>query len=92
MSNRIQGSHCGHPKDKERQTHFRLLQRYLGQNQLTGPIPEAIGQLNNLEYLYVNRPAEESPRSGLHPRYLFLNQLEGPIPEAIGQLTKIREL
>ena len=71
----------------------------LGGNQLTGPIPEALGQLENLQYLRLNYnqlmgPIPETLGNLNNLQYLYLddNQLTGSIPEALGQLENLRFL
>jgi len=34
-------------------SHILMNDRYLGSNQLTGSIPSSLGNLSNLQYLYV---------------------------------------
>ena len=70
--------------------------RYLNQNQLSGTIPETIGNLTTLKVLYVQRmvtqyvdliPSDNLSRSS---RNLGRNQLSGPLPELIGQLKSLQ--
>ena len=71
----------------------------LSGNQLTGTIPETLGQLNNLQSLNLT----DNELTGLIPETLgqlnnlqslnfAYNELTGPIPEALGQLDNLESL
>ena len=71
----------------------------LADNQLMGPIPEALGNLDSLQYLslYSNDlmgPIPETLGQLNSLQYLWLasNQLMGPIPETLGQLNNLQSL
>ena len=72
---------------------------YLGNNQLSGPIPSSIGEMTELVflYLYENNLSGEIP-SGIgnlsNLKYLGLsgNDLSGEIPVELGNLTELRHL
>ena len=71
----------------------------LAENQLTGPIPEALGNLNSLQYLslYDNQLTGPIPETlgqlnNLQSLWLGYNQLTGPIPETLGQLNNLQYL
>ena len=71
----------------------------LAQNQLTGEIPEAIGELTNLGRLYLEQnhltgelPAAIGKLANLRSLELAQNQLTGEIPEAIAELTNLSVL
>ena len=71
----------------------------LAENQLTGPIPEALGNLNSLQYLslYDNQLTGPIPETlgqlnNLQSLWLGYNQLTGPIPETLGQLNNLQSL
>ena len=71
----------------------------LEENGLRGEIPEALGQLTNLEALglYDNQLWGEIPETLgqlTHLKYLWFheNQLSGQIPAALGQLTNLERL
>ena len=68
-------------------------------NGLSGPIPEALGQLTHLTqlYLYQNELSGPIPEvlgqlTNLTRLDLAQNELSGPIPEALGQLTHLTQL
>ena len=68
-------------------------------NELTGPIPEVLGQLNSLESLNLrgNQLTETIPNAlaqldSLQTLNLSYNQLTGTIPEALGQLDSLKTL
>ena len=68
-------------------------------NDLTGPIPAALGDLTNLEYLDLrtNRltgpiPAALGDLTNLVELYLSSNELTGPIPAALGDLSNLESL
>jgi len=68
-------------------------------NQLTGPIPEVIGNLTDLTELYLHDneltgpiPEEICRLNQLLCLYLADNELTGSIPDAIGQLTNLTTL
>ena len=77
----------------------RVIGLGLANNQLSGPIPPALGQLTCLENLNLHSNQLSGP---IPPalgqltclKYLFLdgNQLSGPIPPALGQLTCLENL
>lgn len=79
-------------------TVFLACNRSLSVNQLTGLIPEIIGQMTALRYLYVVVFLALFFVSAAHfscnddRRDLAVNQLVGPIPSAIGQLTALTAL
>ena len=71
----------------------------LADNQLMGPIPEALGNLDSLQYLslYSNDlmgPIPETLGQLNSLQYLWLasNQLAGPIPATLGQLNNLQSL
>ena len=71
----------------------------LADNQLTGPIPEALGNLNSLQYLslYSNDLMGSIPETlgqlnNLQSLWLSGNQLTGSIPETLGQLNSLQDL
>ena len=67
--------------------------RSLASNQLTGTIPEAIGQLVNLQHLYVDWVMKRGFSShSLSDRHLNRNKLTGTIPEVLGHLTDLQSL
>ena len=68
-------------------------------NQLTGPIPAALGDLTNLESLVLLYngltgpiPAELGDLTKLESLWLGDNQLTGPIPAELGDLTNLESL
>ena len=63
--------------------------RILQNNKLTGTIPNLIGNLTNLGYLYV---INKFIKIIWLLRYLNNNQLNGTIPNLIGNLTKLHVL
>ncbi len=71
----------------------------LWENQLTGPIPAALGNLTNLEYLVLGFneltgpiPARLGNLSNLESLDLVANELTGPIPTELGNLTNLESL
>ena len=71
----------------------------LADNQLMGPIPEALGNLNSLQYLslYGNDLMGSIPETlgqlnNLQSLWLSGNQLTGSIPETLGQLNNLQSL
>ncbi|PUZ74777.1 hypothetical protein GQ55_1G092400 [Panicum hallii var. hallii] len=73
-------------------TAFSLQELDLSANWLTGPMPEAIGEMKNLKmlYLYYNNLTGPIPASiGLLPNLvdirLFNNRLSGPLPPELGK-------
>jgi hypothetical protein len=71
----------------------------LSDNNLDGPIPDQIGDLSNLEYLYATRnnltgsiPAAIGNLSLLRKLYLYLNQLTGSIPSQLGGLLNLSQI
>ncbi|XP_031378505.1 receptor-like protein EIX2 [Punica granatum] len=77
--------------------HFKNLKFIdVGNNKLTGGIPESIGQLSNLEYINLSENSIEGPiplslpqLSSLKQLIIEENKLMGGIPESIGQLSNL---
>ena len=72
---------------------------HLGNNQLSGNIPDEIGNLTNLYTLYLgdnqlsgNIPDEIGNLTNLQTLYLSRNPLSGNIPDEIGNLTNLQTL
>ena len=70
----------------------------LQHNRLTGPIPAELGQLDQLNTLYLQHnqltgeiPTELGQLSQLRELHLQHNQLTGAIPAELGQLSQLRE-
>jgi hypothetical protein len=68
-------------------------------NELSGTIPSELGNLANLEYLYLgwnqlsgSIPAELSDLINLEYLNLYYNQLSGGIPSELGNLANLRTL
>ena len=77
----------------------RVTRLHLSYNELTGTIPETLGQLNNLLSidLMFNRLTGPIPETlgqlnNLRSLNLSVNQLTGTIPEALGQLDNLETL
>ena len=77
----------------------RVVGLELGWNQLTGPIPAELGNLANLERLWLSSnqlsgpiPAELGNLANLKELRLSSNQLSGPIPAELGNLANLKEL
>jgi Leucine-rich repeat (LRR) protein len=71
----------------------------LGNNKLSGTIPTEIGQLTQLEHLYLNNnelngviPATVGQLIKIRNLNLGYNQISGPIPTEITQLTQLTSL
>jgi Leucine-rich repeat (LRR) protein len=76
-----------------------VTQLNLGSNQLSGSIPSQLGNLANLQwlYLYSNQlsgsiPPQLSNLANLQGLWLYNNQLSGSIPPELGNLANLREL
>ena len=75
---------------------------FISSNQLSGPIPQEVGNLSDLRRLYLREneltgriPAEMGNLTNLHQLWLGSNrsnQLTGPIPPELGRLTKLEVL
>ena len=77
----------------------RVASLYLADNQLTGEIPQALGQLNNLKYLDLGYnqltgliPGTLGQLDSLQVLDLGYNQLTGTIPKTLGQLNNLQVL
>ena len=71
----------------------------LPSNQLSGPIPQEVGNLSDLRDLSLRDneltgriPAELGNLTNLHALRLEINQLTGPIPPELSRLTKLESL
>jgi Leucine-rich repeat (LRR) protein len=67
-------------------------------NQLSGSILESLGNLSNLESLYLNNnqlsgsiPESLGKLSSLEVLYLYDNQLSGYIPKSLGKLSNLNK-
>ena len=77
----------------------KVIRLDLSWNDLTGSIPEQLGQLTNLQSLNLlgNQltgpiPEQLGQLTNLQTLYLNGSQLSGPIPEQLGQLTNLQSL
>ena len=77
----------------------RVIRISFWNNQLKGNIPAEIGNLSELEYLYLasnqltgNIPSEIGKLTKLTRLYLHRNQLSGSIPSEIGKLSSLQSL
>ncbi len=77
----------------------RITRLDLSANQLSGPLPAEIGDLVNLEtlWLFDNQlsgpiPAEIGNLANLKTLLLFDNELSGPLPAEIGNLASLQDL
>ena len=77
----------------------RVSELYLNHNQLSGSIPDSLGDLTNLERLYLNHnqlsgsiPDSLGDLTSLTELRLDHNQLSGPIPDSLGDLTSLERL
>ena len=76
-----------------------VVQVRLGANELSGPIPHALGDLSNLEQLVLQGnqltgtiPPELGNLSNLRWSFLLDNQLTGAIPPELGNLSNLEQL
>ena len=77
----------------------RVAELSLDDNQLTGEIPTELGNLSNLQRLYLPRnqltgeiPTELGNLSNLRTLILSINQLSGEIPTELGNLSNLQTL
>ena len=77
----------------------RVTKLELGDNQLTGEIPEQLGSLANLEVLWLGGnqlsgevPSELRSLANLRELVLSVNQLTGPVPTWLGSLANLEVL
>ena len=77
----------------------RVIRLGLVEDGLTGSIPPELGQLTNLQHLYLQSnqltgsiPRELGQLTNLQSLELYDNQLTGSIPPALGQLTNLQFL
>ena len=77
----------------------RVTRLFLSDNDLTGPVPKALGNLTNLQSLWLDGNGltgriPEALGNLTNLQYLWLsgNELTGPIPEALGNLTNLQYL
>ena len=80
-------------------TNGRVTELNLGDNDLAGEMPTELGNLSNLEHLYLYNnqltgeiPAELGSLSNLNSLWLHDNQLTGGIPAELGDLTNLVRL
>ncbi|CAI5482260.1 unnamed protein product [Closterium sp. Yama58-4] len=73
--------------------------RYLSGNQISGSLPPAIGDLHDLEHLWIEDnkltgplPAEIGNCTSLQILYLSNNNISGSLPDSIGQLRAMRDM
>jgi len=76
-----------------------LKEIHLTDNNLSGPFPDELLELTNLELLYISfnkfsgeLPSEINKLTELRDLYAFQNDFSGQIPPQIGELTKIEKL
>ena len=77
----------------------RVTGLFLGDNQMTGPIPSELGNLANLQELNLRYnqltgpiPPELGNLANLEVLFLLANQLTGPIPPELGNLANLEWL
>ena len=77
----------------------RVIELNLSENELSGEIPPELGNLSNLQHLFLFRnelsgeiPPELGNLSNLQGLYLSDNQLSGEIPPELGSLANLRLL
>ena len=77
----------------------RVTSLELTENQLTGPIPETLGQLKSLHTLWLHTnqltgpiPETLGQLNNLEYLALSINRLTGPIPAALGQIKSLHTL
>jgi hypothetical protein len=71
----------------------------LGKNQLSGSIPDTLGNLSNLQYLYLHSnelsgsiPDTLGNLSNLQMLFLYSNELSGSIPTSLANLTIVQNV